>query len=59
MQSRDEIIDRIGIQVAKPVLWESCVRTALKLGCNTFVEVGPKPILSSLVKSTEKAIHVK
>lgn len=43
-------------QMALPVKWQLCVQQALRLGCNEFVEVGPKPVLASLVKSISKTM---
>ena len=43
-------------QMALPVQWQLCVQQALSIGCNEFVEIGPKPVLASLVKSISKAM---
>lgn len=37
-------------QLLKPVLFEQSVETALRLGVTTFLEIGPKPVLSNLGK---------
>lgn len=54
MKTRDELIERMGKQLASPVLWKNSIETAHSMGCNQFIEIGPKPVLSALVKSTTK-----
>lgn len=56
--SRDQIKDLLISQVSKPVLWEDCVRTLIKNGTDTFVEIGPGKTLSGFIKKTDKEVRV-
>ncbi|MEO0113627.1 MAG: ACP S-malonyltransferase [candidate division WOR-3 bacterium] len=42
------------IQIISPVLWKKSVETAINYGCETFYELGPGKVLTSLVKKTEE-----
>ncbi|MEO0096723.1 MAG: ACP S-malonyltransferase [candidate division WOR-3 bacterium] len=42
------------IQIISPVLWKKSVEAAINYGCQTFYEIGPGKVLSSLVKKTEE-----
>lgn len=39
-------------QIRSPVRWVECVRSLKELGCETFVEVGPGQVLTSLLRRT-------
>ena len=56
MSTKEDVIQRMARQMALPVQWQLCVQQALSIGCNEFVEVGPKPVLASLVKSISKTM---
>lgn len=56
--SRDQIKDLLISQVSKPVLWEDCVRTLIKNGTDTFVEIGPGNTLSGFIKKIDKEVRV-
>jgi len=56
--SRDQIKDLLISQVSKPVLWEDCVRTLIKNGTDTFVEIGPGKTLSGFIKKIDKEVRV-
>lgn len=43
-------------QVVRPVLWEDCVRTMVRDGAATLVEVGPGKVLTGLVKRIDKSV---
>ena len=53
-----EIRDSLIRQLGKPLLWEDSVRTMIKNGTGTFIEVGPKKILSGLIKKIDKSVRV-
>ncbi len=54
-----EVIKRnLEIQIISPVLWEKSVKKAVDSGFQTFYEIGPGKILSSLVKKTEEKVMV-
>ena len=59
MKTKDDLIQRIGKQLSSPVLWEKDVQVAKAMGCQSFIEIGPKPVLSSLVKSITKEMDIK
>ena len=33
-----------------PVRWAACIQSLVELGCDTFVEVGPKRALTGMMK---------
>jgi len=45
-------------QVTSPVLWVDSVNTMIAEEINTFVEVGPKKVLSGLIKNIDKSVSV-
>jgi [acyl-carrier-protein] S-malonyltransferase len=45
-----EIPASLVLQLASSVLWEDTVRTMVKMGVKTFVEVGPGTVLTGLIK---------
>ena len=59
MTTKEQLLERMGMQLSSPVQWIRDVQTAVSCGCNTFVEIGPKPVLSSFVKSIQKNLNVQ
>ncbi|HAC16557.1 MAG TPA: hypothetical protein DCE78_11525 [Bacteroidetes bacterium] len=53
MKNADYWVDHI----RKPVQFEASIQSALKDGYNQFIEVGPKPTLISLAKSTSAVVN--
>lgn len=45
-------------QLNNPLLWEDSIQLMLEKGIDTFVEVGPKTVLSGLVKRIGQDIHI-
>lgn len=43
-------------QVTAPVLWEQSIRKLASLGADTFVEVGPGKVLSSLLRQIDSSL---
>jgi len=43
-------------QLTSPVLWKNCVVNMIKDGAYSFIEVGPKSVLSSINKSINKNV---
>lgn len=54
MKSKEDIMERIGKQLSSPVLWMKDIQVAYSLGCNSFMEIGPKPVLSPLNRSIQR-----
>lgn len=46
----DRIPHVMEMQLRSPVRWEACVRGLVELGCDTFVEVGPKRALTGMMR---------
>ena len=53
MKNADYWVDHI----RKPVQFEASIQSALKDGYNQFIEVGPKPTLISLAKTTSAVVN--
>ena len=45
-----EIPDKLVRQVASPVLWIDSVNNIISSGCGVFVELGPKAVVSGMIK---------
>jgi len=43
-------------QVSAPVKWDSSIREMIRLGVNSFLEIGPGKVLSGLVKRIDKEV---
>ncbi len=52
--NKEEVKDLLIRQVSSPVFWEDSVRTMLKNGVDTFIEIGPGKTLSGFVKKISK-----
>ena len=52
-----EIKDGLVLQAASPVLWEDSITEMIKLGANTFVEVGPGKVLTGFAKKISKEVQ--
>src|SRR6267378_6937795 len=49
-QGGDRIPHVMEMQLRSPVRWAACVQSLVDLGCNTFVEVGPKRALTGMMR---------
>jgi [acyl-carrier-protein] S-malonyltransferase len=49
-QGGDRIPQVMEMQLRSPVRWAACVRAMVELGCNTFVELGPKRALTGMMR---------
>jgi [acyl-carrier-protein] S-malonyltransferase len=38
------------MQLRSPVRWADCVGSLVEMGCDTFIEVGPKRALTGMMK---------
>jgi [acyl-carrier-protein] S-malonyltransferase len=46
----DELRTEINGQLTRPVQWTSSVQTMVEQGVETFIELGPKQVLTGLIK---------
>lgn len=58
MKRKEELVERMGRQICSAVQWEKDVKIACRLGMESFVEIGPKPVLAPLVSSIDKSVQV-
>src|SRR6202158_4112383 len=49
-QGGDRIPQVMEMQLRSPVRWAACVQMLVELGCDTFVEVGPKRALTGMMR---------
>ena len=49
-QGGDRIPHVMEMQLRSPVRWSACVASLLELGCDTFLEVGPKRALTGMMR---------
>lgn len=49
-QGGDRIPHVLEMQLRSPVRWAECVRALVELGCDTFLEVGPKRALTGMMR---------
>jgi [acyl-carrier-protein] S-malonyltransferase len=49
-QGGDRIPHVMEMQLRSPVRWAACVGSLVEMGCDTFVEVGPKRALTGMMK---------
>lgn len=49
-QGGDRIPHVLEMQLRSPVRWSACVESLVSLGCDTFVEVGPKRALTGMMR---------
>jgi len=58
VRAGDEIKSLLIKQVTSPVLWSDSVRNMIDDGVDTFVEVGPKKVLSGLIKNIDGKVAI-
>jgi len=49
-QGGDRIPHVMEMQLRSPVRWAACVGSLLEMGCDTFIEVGPKRALTGMMR---------
>ncbi|MCS7281242.1 MAG: ACP S-malonyltransferase [Desulfobacterota bacterium] len=49
-KNKDEVCEKLFYQMFSPVRWEECVRKMVDASCEIFLEVGPRNVLTNLVK---------
>ena len=50
VRQRERAILVLGRQVAQTVQWETCMRTAVEMGCRIFLEIGPGNALAQMLR---------
>jgi [acyl-carrier-protein] S-malonyltransferase len=56
--SRENAAELLRRQIVSPVRWQETVEAMIRMGVETIVEVGPKRVLSGLIKSIRKDIRL-
>lgn len=54
LKSADAIRAELGAQLTSPVRWTESAQYMLDQGINTFIEIGPKDVLSGLIKRIDR-----
>ena len=54
-QGGDRIPHVMEMQLRSPVRWSACVGSLIELGCDTFIEVGPKRALTGMMRELAPA----
>ena len=49
-QGGDRIPHVMEMQLRSPVMWSACIASLVELGCDTFIEVGPKRALTGMMR---------
>jgi [acyl-carrier-protein] S-malonyltransferase len=52
----DRTVDSLVAQLTSPVLWAASIRNLMSRGVDTFVEVGPKSVLTGLLKRIDRKV---
>lgn len=58
LSEADSIKDSLVRQLNSPLLWEDSIKTIVAEGVDTFIEVGPKTVLSGLIRRIEKGVKI-
>ena len=58
IEAPTEAKDALLRQVPAPVRWEESMRALIAEGCDTFVEVGPRKVLSGLLKQIDRSVTI-
>lgn len=56
--SKTNLINLLKDQIKSSVLFIDSINEAIKLGCNTFIEIGPKKVLEGLIKNINPNVNV-
>ena len=54
----EDIKESLVRQLNSPLLWEDSIKIMVENGVDTFIEVGPKRVLSGLIKRIDKNVKV-
>lgn len=58
IEQPDDIKDALVRQLNTPLLWEDLVKAMVDRGVKAFIEVGPKTVLSGLIKRIESSVKI-
>lgn len=58
LNSTDSIRGALVRQLNNPLLWEDSIRTMVENGIDTFIEVGPKAVLTGLIKRIDRNVRL-
>lgn len=53
-----QVAEKLTRQIARPVLWVNSIKKILLSDCNTFIEFGPKKVISGMIKQIERSARV-
>ena len=53
-----DIKETLTKQITGSVLWEDSIKNMISAGIRTFIEVGPKRVLSGLISRIDKSIQI-
>src|ERR1700693_84916 len=56
-QGGDRIPHVMEMQLRSPVRWAGCVQSLAELGCDTFIEVGPKRALTAMMRELARGAN--
>lgn len=56
--SRENAAELLGRQIVSPVRWQETVEKMIQMGVETIVEVGPKRVLSGLIRNIKKDMRL-
>jgi len=58
LKDPEEIRSSLVRQLNQPLLWEDSVKAMVEQGVDTFIEVGPKKVLSGLIKRIDGTVKI-
>ncbi len=56
--SSEEVREKLLKQVSSPVLWQDSIEKLISNGVDVFVEVGPKKVLSGMIKKISRDVKI-
>lgn len=59
VHSREQAITALAQQISNPINWLTCMQTAVELGCNVFLELGPGNALAKMLQDIFPEISVR
>jgi [acyl-carrier-protein] S-malonyltransferase len=58
LDNPDDIRESLIKQLNNPLLWEDSIKAMIEKGIDTFIEAGPKKVLSGLIKRINRGVKV-